>query len=181
MKVFQVITDTADYTFQFPTSMDELDEEYLRAITDHIDVAPYHTLVGMIYKESLANIIMTFKQKKKGVTAAVTPIFIKQGVTKDESESIKATLKDVLVIPASSLSLGYQINIPHNELSIDFFTRLLDDDPEAYKRVLGNDARVYFVQFKIVPNNEIKGVISKPKPNIPYMYVREDNKCGTAN
>lgn len=167
MKDFMVVNGDADYVFHFPTSISELDAEYLAKITSHVHVAQYHVLVGLVYKESLSNLILTYKQKKAKINVSVTPVFIKAGKDVD----LDADVAEILVIPASSIQLGYAINIPANELSVDKFTKLLDGDSEAYKRVLGNDSPVCFVDFKIIPVNEIKGVVKKTIEKVDKKYI----------
>lgn len=175
MKDFMVINNDADYAFHFPTSISEIDTEYLSKLTDHVHLAPYHILIGLVYKDSLSNIILTYKQKKAKINLSVTPIFIKAGKDTD----IDADIKDILVIPPTSLQLGYGINIPANELSLDRFTAILDGDNEAYKRIMGNDSKVCFVDFKIIPVNEIKGVIKRITERIEYKYVNVHPKDGS--
>ena len=175
MKDFMVTNNDADYVFHFPTTISELDTEYLCKLTEHIKLACYHVLVGIVYKESLSNLILTYKQKKSKIDVKVSPIFIKAG----KDVELDADVADILVIPSSSLQLGYAINIPNNELSIARFTDLLDKDTEAYKRIMGNDARVCFLDFKIIPVNEIKGVVKKTFDKTDNKYITVNHKASS--
>ena len=81
MKEFEVFTTDGKVTYSFPTDASEIDASYLTAITANIHVAPHHTLVGLVYRERVSTIVMTYKQKKKGLDVGINPIFIKAGET----------------------------------------------------------------------------------------------------
>lgn len=177
MKTFQVITPSKVVEFKFPTSLKELSSEYLKAVTANVEVANHYSLVGIIYHEKLANIIMTYKQKKQGFTTGVVPIFIKAGKTDNEFIA-KAKIKDKLIIPSTQLSLGHHVAAPKNTLSVSYFTNLLSKDIGAYQRAIqnGGDEECFFVEFKLVPNSDIVGLYSSTEYNVDNIYTKvKDN------
>ena len=182
MKDFEVIGKKVKFNFHFPTSFDELSAEYLKAVTENIHVADHHTLVGIVYHEQLFNIIVSAKRKEKGITSAVVPIFIKAGNT--DSDFINSCeCKDKLVIPSSSLSLGYHAAAPQNKLSIDYFLRAIQGDNSLAKRYDNNygNEPCFFVEFKIIPNVEIKGFYKEASMVDSKQYVEtsmiEEGDC----
>lgn len=177
MLQFLVQGEMNDTLFNFPTKVEELQDNYLKQITDHVTVADHHSLIGIVYKESISAVIMGRQQKKKAITASIIPIFIKCGNTDDEFiKSIE--LKDALLIATSDLSLSYHVSAPKNKLSIDHFIRLVEKDPSnVYNRSLQFSKQpVLFLDFKIVPNNAIKSAYKKKDTQIDEIYVETKEK-----
>lgn len=159
MKNFEVIGTRVKFNFHFPTSLEELDADYLFDVTRHVQIPDHHTLIGIVYHEKLFDIIVSRKRNQKGLTAGVVPIFIRAGKT--DSDFIKsANCKDKLIIPSSSLSLGHHVVASKNVLSLDYFIRAIDSDNSLAKRYDNNygNEQCYFVEFKIIPNVELKGI-----------------------
>ena len=172
MKDFLVQGTKVNFNFHFPTNLEEIDVDYLKAVTENVQVAEHHTLVGIVYHEKLFDIIVSRKRNAKGLTAGVVPIFIKAGKT--DSEFIQsAECRDKLIIPSTSLSLGYHVACPQNVLSLDYFVRAIDGDNNLAKRYDNNygNEQCFFVEFKIIPNNEIKGVYKEAQKVDSIQYV----------
>lgn len=164
MKNFEVINSRMKFNFHFPTNLSEIDADYLKAVTENVNVADHHTLIGIVYHEKLFDIIVSRKRNQKGLTAGVVPIFIKAGKT--DSEFIQsAECKDKLIIPSTSLSLAHHVVAPQNVLSLDYFIRAIDRDNTLAKRYDNNygNEQCFFVEFKLIPNNEIKGIYKEDK------------------
>lgn len=172
MKNFEVICSTLKFNFHFPTSLGEIDADYLKAVTENVNVADHHCLIGIVYHEKLFDIIVSRKRNQKGLTAGVVPIFIKAGKT--DSEFIQsAECRDKLIIPSTSLSLGHHVAAPKNVLSLDYFIRAIDRDNSLAKRYDNNygNEECFFVEFKLIPNNEIKGIYKEAKDVDTKKYV----------
>ena len=172
MKNFEVIGTTVKFNFHFPTSLDEIDADYLKTVTDNVLVPDHHCLVGIVYHEKLFDIIVSRKRNQKGLTAGVVPIFIKAGKT--DSEFIQsAECRDKLIIPSTSLSLGHHVAAPKNVLSLDYFIRAIDSDNNLAKRYDNNygNEQCFFVEFKIIPNVEIKGIYKEAENVDTKKYV----------
>lgn len=177
MKKFRLLANGKEVNFNFPTSIDEITSEYLTDVTSQVHIADHHSLVGIVYHESLGSVIIARKQAKKGLTGAVVPIFIKAGTT--DSEFIKSIkCKDKLIIPSSQLSLGYHVVAPANKLSLDFFLKTLDKDTNVAARYCNNYGKeeCFFVEFKLVPNVDIVGFYdesTKIPSHAEYVTIEE--------
>lgn len=173
MKDFKVNHGGESYIFNFPTTIKEISPEYLTAITSNIKVAAHHCLIAIVYREAISTVVLTYKQRKKSITAGVVPIFIKAGDT--DSEFIKnLAIKDTLVIPGSMLSLANHISIFENTLSLDYFMTLLDSDNEVGQRAIGENQKVCFVDFKIVGNTDIVAAYTQEqRQESPIKYVEK--------
>lgn len=179
MKEFIVEGNRVNFNFHFPTSLEEISVDYLKAVTENVNIADHHTLVGIVYHEKLFDIIVSRKRNQKGLTAGVVPIFIRAGKT--DSEFIQsAECRDKLIIPSTSLSLGYHVAAPKNVLSLDYFIRAIDGDNSLAKRYDNNygNEQCFFVEFKIIPNVEIKGVYKEAKDVDTTQYVETQLKGG---
>ena len=174
MKEFVVRSEGKVYTFKYPQKIDEVSTAWLMAVSEGVEVSPNHCLIALFYRDSIANVVMTYKQKKKSLQASVTPVFVKHGAT-----DVKY-IKDIpcgskLLIGTSELMNAHHVVIPYNTLSINKLTTLLDDDNTASQRALNNNFTCYFVEFKIVDNYTIQAnyVDSKVVPD-SFMTVAED-------
>lgn len=173
MKDFEVVTRYRKYHFHFPTSLDEITADYLNDVTSNVHIAANYSLVGIVYHEKLFDLIIARKQAKKSFSAGVVPIFIRAGET--DSKFIKsATCKDKIITQSINLNLSYHVAAPQNTLSIDYFMRAIDGDPNLSRRY-NNDygkEECFFVEFKLVPNNEIVGFYTEIEPvDSPYVDV----------
>ena len=179
MKQFTVVTGNADIVFHMPTSLDEISVDYLKAVTANVAIADNYTLVGIVYSEKLFDIIISRKRQQKGITTAVTPIFIRTGKT-DSDFINSATCKVPLIIPSSSLNLGHHVAAPKNVLSLDYFIRAIDADNSLAKRYDNNfgNEKCLFVEFKLIPNVEIKGFYEKAEEVDSTEYVEVHLKNG---
>lgn len=179
MKDFLVQGTKVYFKFHFPTSLEEISVDYLKAVTENVKVADHHSLIGIVYHEKLFDIIVSRKRNQKGLTAGVVPIFIKAGKT--DSEFINsAECRDKLVIPSSSLSIAHHVAAPKNVLSLDYFIRAIDSDNSLAKRYDNNygNEQCFFVEFKIIPNNEIKGVYKEAQNVDSTQYVETSMRSG---
>ena len=182
MLKFTINGSGKEYTFNLPENIGEIDAEYLKTITAHVNVADHYSLIGVVYHESVAAISLARAQKKKGISAGIIPIFIKCGKTDDDFiKSIK--LKDKLLIGNSAIELGYRVATPSNDLNLDKFIGALDMDKDSYAKARAVNNQVFFIDFKIIPNNEIKAFYTDNVKSMPDTYITiSDNKVvGDAN
>lgn len=181
MKTFELINPDKTVVFNFPTSLNEITEDYLLNVTKNVNIANDYTLVAIIYHESLGSVILARKQSKKTMTTGVVPVFVKSGAT--DNDFIKsAKCKDKLIIPSSQLSIGYHVVAPANTLSLDYFINILDKDFEVAKRNNNNYGKehCFFVEFKIVANCDIVGFYDDKKLDFdnPYIIVAPNTTGG---
>lgn len=175
MKEFIVRTKMSEVKFNFPTNLKELSNDYLKQVTDSITVAPNYSLIGVVYHERLANIIITCNNKKKNASIGVIPIFIKSGAG-DKSIVDNAKIGQKLLISNTQLQLGYHCAAPANKLTIDYFANVLSiaTDKDLYQVAVqdADQSEVLFVEFKIVPNCDIIALYDDTsKVESPYITI----------
>lgn len=175
MKEFIVkVKDGSEVAFNFPNSIKEISEDYLRDITKSISVADNYSLVALCYTEVLSRVIMTCRTGNKNAKIKVTPIFVKAGVTDNDFINY-AKMKQRVVTMQSQLSLGVHVNLPHHKLTLDYFVQVinnaLDKDLYTKESQLGYNREVVFIEFKIIPNADIMGLLDIDVHNVDNNYV----------
>ena len=173
MKNFVVYGKDEDVLFHFPTSLNDITPEYLEEVTRSVNVPEHHTLIGLVHKAPIHTVIFTYKQKKSGVDSQVIPIYVKHGGSNMSGFMQTPRRGNILIIPPSSLQFAYHVNCPNNVLSINYLTTFLDEDKTAVTRASKDNFMVYFLEFKIIANAEIKGFYSNSdkKENTGYMEI----------
>lgn len=169
MKEFIIGEGEKGFTMNLPTSLSEITEDYLLGVTNQIKVAPYHCIVAMVYRCKLPEIISTAR-KKKDLSTAVVPLYVKSNVamnTEKETYDMFASLKtgDKLIIAGTDLERGYHLVCPKNFITIDNIVRIYSTDSNFAKGVMIDQNYYYFLDFKLVPINDIKGFYSREKDN----------------
>lgn len=153
MKTFEVNGNIGSYLINLPQSLEEISTEYLTHCTDFINPAPNYAVVAVVYKDSLSLVLTSFK-KKAPTNMAVIPVFIKSGAT--DSEFINSlNLGDRVVIAGSDLSIGHHINSPYNKITPNTICSVCEGDKDIYKKAMGMQEPVCFVEFKLVPISAI--------------------------
>ena len=167
MKEFIIGEGSNGFKMNLPTSLNEITEDYLRGVTNHIRIAPYHCIVALVYRCKLPEIISTAR-KKKDLATAIVPLFVSANPTvNSEKETINmfAAMKtgDKLIIAGTDLERGYHLTCPKNFITIDNVVRIYNSDSNFAKGVMMDQNYYYFVDFKLVPINDIKGFYSREK------------------
>ena len=141
-----------------PTNISELTEhDYLYNLSSHVDVADDYSLIALCHKEKLSNFVIAGRGSKKEMATSVVPIFVKSGKsTNIFINSIKKGSK--VIISGSALSLGHHVAVTNNDLNMSKFASIIDGDSNAMRNALALNTNVYFVEFKLIPNNEIIGI-----------------------
>ena len=80
MKEFKVTNGKANITLNLPTSLSEITPEYLTSVTSHIEVAPYHAIIGIVYRCKLPELVSTNK-KSRAMSMAIVPVYVKGNIT----------------------------------------------------------------------------------------------------
>lgn len=166
-----------EFTLNLPTMFKEVSNEYLDNAVKHITVAPEYSLVALVYREKLAVILNSAKQNKE-MNTSVVPVFIKAGAT--DSKFIKSIkLGNKAVITGSDLSIGVHVNSPLNALSIPNVVAVCEGDNNIYREAMTSTEYCHFVEFKLVPNSAIKGIIGPAEfPSInPYITKGNTNEA----
>lgn len=175
------------YHLSLPTKFEEISKEYLTEVTKNVQVADHHTLIAVLYKEKLSNIIAAIKQSKNNTMSSVIPVFIKAGATPNIQTGILNTndfinfarIKDKLIISGSDISLGLHVTSELNKISISNIAALIDSDKELYRNAFKYTDTCYFIEFKIVPNNAIVGFYTDINEdyNNPYFNAEAISKA----
>ena len=182
MKTFHVNTkDGKEITFNFPTNVEELTPEILKEMTDGIHVAEHYSLIGLCYRDKLSNLIPLARSGKKDAKIKVAPIFVKCGDT-DNKFIHNLIAGDKIIAMQSQIALGVHVNVPGNVLTLDYFTKVVANsaDRDIYEKELANkdQAECIFIEFKLVPNCDILGIVKDHIPAVFNIFVeRKANKC----
>lgn len=159
-----------------PTEVEEITPEYLKAVTDDVKIADNYVLVALCYREKLSNIIMTAKQNKNSISSSVIPLFVKSGAINNKESFInKIKTGTKLNVSSSALSLGLHINFPKNTLNVNTLIYYIDKDAFAYKRAVELGCYVHFLEFKIIPANEIIAFRTNVESDFESPFTIEDN------
>lgn len=174
MKQFCVKTkDGHEVNFNFPTSISEISEEYLKEVTDAITVADNYSLIALCYSEKLSTMILTSRTAKQNAKIKVTPIFVKAG-----SNGIpfiqNAKMKQRVVSTQSQISLGTHVIMPYHKLTIDYFAKVVKNSASntIYEEELAKEksSSIYqeciFIEFKVIPNSDIMGFLDIDVPEL---------------
>lgn len=156
-----------------PTMFNEVNMDYLKSLVANVEVAPYYSLVAVLFKERPTVIISSLKQNKASSVQGVS-VMIKQGIDKDSEFINNIKVGTLLNVSGSDLALGYHVAPKYNSLSATFLAKLATNNKSLYNDCMSIDKATYFVEFKIIPNNAIHAAISNDsKPVIDY-YFREE-------
>ena len=180
MKEFIIGEGSNGFKMNLPTSLNEITEDYLLGVTNHIKIAPYHCIVALVYRCKLPEIISTAR-KKKDLATAIVPLFVRVNLEKDCSEDtvdMFATVKvgDKLVIAGTDLERGYHLTCPKNFITIDNVVRTYNSDDNFAKGVMTDQNYYYFIDFKLIPITDVKGFYSRDKEDTfvnPFIIKNE--------
>lgn len=158
--MLNVTLEKSDVTLHLPTSIKEITNDYLNAVTSNITVAPNYSLIALVYKDKLSNIILATKQNKNIATRVVC-LYVKRDIN-EKSEFIKTiNTGDVVIVSPSDIEIGNHVNCPNNSLSIGRVTNMIQNDPAISKKALAFPEIVCFVEFKLIPNCAIKAKVTE--------------------
>lgn len=147
-----------DYLLSLPTTLSEINFEYLNKITQHIHVAPDYALIAVVYKARPIEIVSSVKQNKNANVGAVAA-FIKSNSAPGFYDNIK--LGDTVVIAPADIALGHTVRVVNNNLTPTKLLELAETNPDLNKKLIGVMTPTYFVDFKIVATAFIHGSMTK--------------------
>ena len=181
MQKFEIRTKSKKVIYNFPTTLKEIGNDYLTDVTSNIEVADYHVLVGLVYHNTLPNVIMSARAKKKNETMGVNVIFVKSG--KNDTQILQnANVGNRILIDNSQLSLGHHVAAPKNQLSLSRFFNVLEDsvDNDLYQNAVkeASDKEIMFVEFKIVPATAIVAIYKDTSTESKYDFVEIEEVGG---
>ena len=150
MKEFTVTDGKQDFTFRLPTKISEITGDYLKAVTDHIVIAPYYAIVASVYRAKLPEVI-----------SANVPLETEKP-TFDMLADIKAA--DRIIIAGTDIERGYQLSTPLNMITLENVIKIYNHDNGFAKDVMIDQNYYFFVDFKMVPITDIKGKYNMSNP-----------------
>lgn len=176
MKKLNVDFKGSKYNLNIPTCREDIDNEYIKEVTNMLQIAPNYSLIGIISITEFINVVNPPKSNKDKPILGL-PVFIRAGKCDDEFiNSIK--LGQTIIISDGDISLGHHINSPYNKLSMGYIANLCYSDKELMSKVWTMNEKCYFISFKLVPNNTIHAAIEEEKLNIVDPYViKTDVDC----
>ncbi len=147
-----------DYLLSLPTTLSEINFEYLNKITQHIHVAPDYALIAVVYKVRPIEIVSSVKQNKNANVGAVAA-FIKGNSNPGFYDNIK--LGDTVVIAPADIALGHTVRVVNNNLTPSKLLELAETTPDLNKKLIKVMTPTYFVDFKVVATAFIHGSMTK--------------------
>lgn len=177
MKQIKVKAQGKITTFNLPTSMDEISNDFLTKVGESIEIAEHYSLVGIIWYNKINDLILAGKNKSKSSDIGVIPIFVKGGELQNIMD-VKVGQK--LLITSNNLELGTRVAVPGNPLNLSHFlntigTRVRGTFPELEYDDEKNE-NVYFIDFKLIPNCNIQGVYNEAPNFDEFKYIEVNNE-----
>ena len=147
---------------ELPTSVDEIDSDYVKELTKGIKIAENYSLVGVVAFFKLNELILSVKRvNEKSQNAPVIPIFIKAGDCSNYFIS-NIQFKDELVVSATNLKIADTAKFAKNKYSFIHVCNLINKDVTVGKKAIEYaGATICCLDFKIVPNCNIVANYSK--------------------
>lgn len=178
---FETNSNLGKVIVNLPSKLDEITEDYLINLTKSVEVAPNYSLIALCHREKLSAFILAGRKNKAEINTAVVPLYVKSGdIDNNDSfiKSFKPTTK--LLIPGSVLAMGLHVNVPNNNLTPSKFINVIEGDRDAYSNAIKLNSDVYFLEFKIVANNEIIGKFNESDNDFynPFNFVVVDKAEG---
>lgn len=147
-----------EFAVQIPTKVEEITKEWLLDVTKNISIAPYHSLIALVTKDVLMNLLS--KKKDNNRVVGAIPMFVKRGFLEDNFENgflASLTPTQPIIIAGSDLAMGYHVNSKDNKFSPGYVVSNCNRDNGSYQLALGDSENIYLVEFKIIPNSAIHG------------------------
>lgn len=149
-----------DYLLSLPTTLSEINVDYLNKITQHIHVAPEYALIAILYKVRPIEIVSSVKQNKNANVGAVA-MFIKGNSNSNTSFYDNIKLGDTIIIAPADIALGHTVRVVNNNLTPSKLLELAETNPDLNKKLIGVMSPTYFVDFKVVATAFIHGSMTK--------------------
>lgn len=159
MVKFETNGNLGKVVMNIPTTIEEITPEYLKNVTADVKVADNYSLIAIIYRETLANVILAGRKKNNTITTGVVPVMVKQGAH-DAGFFDNLNTGDKVIIAASDIAMGHHVTVPNNRLTINNILAYIEGDKSAYQNAMKCTGVCCFIEFKLVPNCNIHGFYS---------------------
>lgn len=162
-----------DYLLSLPTTLSEINVDYLNKITQHIHVAPDYALIAILYKVRPIEIVSSVKQNKNANVGAVA-MFIKSNSNSNTGFYDNIKLGDTIIIAPTDIALGHTVRVVNNNLTPSKLLELAETNPDLNKKLIGVMTPTYFVDFKVVATAFIHGSMTKDESKEAMYLVPGD-------
>lgn len=171
--MLELKSEKKGYSINLPVELNEFTPELLNAITDGVNLPKHYCIVAMCYNVKLMDIAINVNNDKEQ-QVSVTPILAK--ISDEDAERMNIKVSNRIIIDRSSLERGIHLVIPimASSKNVSAFIKgdevlrkrllqagdgskdILHLDKTPSKRELDEAApKVYVVEFKVVPVNDI--------------------------
>ena len=164
--MIKVESKVADFAINVPTKREDITTESLGKLLENVTVAKYHCVIAMIYTDTLFGIV-----NKKNDVVNVIPVIAK--ISDEDASSTGGRIGAQVVVDRTSLERGYHLYLPNNVISPAYLAKYIDKDETLRRNIsLGlfgqnqgykKGDKVYTVEFKVIPVNDIKAMIDNDK------------------
>lgn len=163
-----------------PTHLDEIIvPDYLKDVTEIVELLPYQALVGIIYRNKILEIVNSSK-KSRALATTIVPVFVKANIPNNDDYNFnkyhEIKIGNKLIIAGSDIERGYGIICPRNFITIENILRIYNSNADFAKKAITDQDYYYFLDFKVVPINDIKGFYTDVKStfNSPFISNVDD-------
>lgn len=156
MLTLSLETKERNIILNIPTSIDEITKEYINNVVGNVKISPNYSLIGIVFRDKLSNIMIARNRNNKNTNIPVIPIFVRAGKSNDDFINSLNTCEKLIISP-SDIMLGHHISAPRNIITINNILDIIDKDKDGYTKVLNISDICYFIEFKLVPNCNIHG------------------------
>lgn len=170
MKTLDVTTNVGKITLNIPTKFNEITKEWLSNVTKEIHLAPYHSLIAVIFRDNLATLLNT--KRKDGKSVAGVSVFVKTYDENDEYIGLIECGTPIIVAP-SDIAMGHHVIAPNNSISPNKIAGLINSDSVLRSKVFIDNETIYPVEFKIIPNSAIHGDIVESSSTFEDPFINK--------
>ena len=161
MKEFNVTDGKKNFIFRLPTKLSEITADYLQNVTANISIAPYYTVIASVYRAKLPEVI-SINKKSRSMAISIIPLFVKTNLPIEADKLVYDNYShyktaDRIIIAGADIERGYGLSVPNNLITLETVIKIYNSDSNFAKSVMSDQTYYYFVDFKLVPVNDIKG------------------------
>lgn len=188
--MIELKSNKKDYSITLPTSLKEINEDVLKAMTDSLNLAEHYCVIALVHKIKLFNLASAINGKADQ-QVSVVPIIAKVETSNDVIKG-KFKIGYRALITRSSLEMGVHYNSKENNINLIAVNKYIDDDKDLRNSIITGEyfkeegksilesrkasPECCFIEFKIVPINAIVGAYPiYDDPIAPF--IKSNNNC----
>lgn len=181
--MLELKSETQNYGINLPTSLNEITPEILGTLTEGVKLPDYYCIVALCFEVKLMDIAINVNSNKEQ-TVNVIPLLAKIHTDKDHPKYLEVGHK--VIIERSSLERGTHLHlasminsnnvknyIKNNETLRQRLIKggdgsvvesnivsITDSKKDVVKKINDKSPKVYILEFKIIPVNDIHATIA---------------------